>query len=296
MSNPLQKLLSLWGRNHYRAITHSLAQLSRHLWSSILTFFTLGLCLAIPLGLYSLTTALKPMANDWQDGARLSIFLKKSISETEQQALMNKLARSALVSTLRYESPTEVLENFQNEVNLPEVVEYLPENPLPGVITFIPNTADAEAIQTLKASLLQESGIEDVVVDLDWVLQLQALMATLKTASVFLGILFGLMAIFVVQNTLRLSFTKHQEDIRLLSLIGATRPFIRRPFLYRGVWIGFGSSIIALCVLWSGLYWFAQKTQFPVLLQGFSVIDTFLFILIGATLGWIGARLATLNI
>lgn len=296
MLNTIQEWISLWRRNHQRAFKQSLQQLWRHRLGSLLSFFSLGLCLAIPLTLYSVTHSLTPLTKDWQKGAKLSIFLKKTIEESEKETLMQKLARSPLVSSLRYESPTQVLDQFKEAVNLPELVNELPQNPLPGIITFIPNTTDLESLTVLKNSLLANTSVDDVVMDTEWLAKVQTFVNTLHHTALVLSVLFGTMAVFVVQNTLRLTFTKHQEEIRLLSLIGATKAFIRRPFLYRGTWIGLISAVFSLIILWSGLFWFSRLTNFPDLLQGISIFHAFLFLGIGATLGWIGARLATITL
>jgi cell division transport system permease protein len=103
----------------------------------------------------------------------------------------------------------------------------------------------------------------------------------------------------IVSNTIRLSLMRHRRDIDVLSLIGATAGFIRRPFLYRGFWLGFGGGLLA-CVIISLLTLYlgsavdkvASLYGSPFRMHGLSTLSSLYLVAVASFLGVLGARLA----
>ncbi len=299
MLNGIEMIFS----HHQRALIDSWRQWWQMPFTTLFTLITLALCLTLPLGLYTAYKNLAPLTDTWATGSRLCVFLNKDLSKEVQQTLVNTLAQDPRYQALHYESPEEVLANFSHKAQLPELTQHLPENPLPGVITLTPTHPDPANMQALKQHLLATVGVADVVVDLEWIQQLHVFLGLMKHLLWLLTAVFSVMAILVISNTLKLTFAQHEDEITLLSLIGATAGFIRRPFLYRGLWYGLGSGMLA-CLLTQGLIlWIAptllhffattEHNTFGIqLLQGSEML---LFIGGCALLGWIGARAATIH-
>jgi cell division transport system permease protein len=68
------------------------------------------------------------------------------------------------------------------------------------------------------------------------------------------GVLLGVAIIIIIGNTIRLDIQNRREEIEVTKLIGASNAFVRRPFLYTGLWYGLGGGLLALALVGYGLY------------------------------------------
>ena len=125
------------------------------------------------------------------------------------------------------------------------------------------------------------------------------MMALGQRMTLALAALLSLGVLLVIGNTIRLSIESRRDEIVIVKLVGATNAFVRRPFLYTGLWYGLGGGlvswlIITFTVIWlsgpvanlAGLY----QSQFELLGLGFG--QTLLLWLAGGSLGLGGAWLA----
>jgi cell division transport system permease protein len=111
-----------------------------------------------------------------------------------------------------------------------------------------------------------------------------------------LAALFGLGALLVVGNTVRLDIQSRREEIGVLQLLGATDGFIRRPFIYLGAWYGLGAGLLALAlVLGAGM---ALRAPLDALahsygstfaLDGLDPARAGLVLVAALIIGWLGA-------
>ena len=124
------------------------------------------------------------------------------------------------------------------------------ENPLPDliVITAHDDMSDRAALIALRDRVLARTEVDAVELDLAWVDRLAAILETLRRVLQVLFAMLGLGILLIVGNTIRLSIESRREEIRIIRLFGATDAFIRRPFLYTGLWYGLTAGGVA-CAL-----------------------------------------------
>ena len=127
------------------------------------------------------------------------------------------------------------------------------ENPLPDLIVVTPRigTPDREALVALRDRLSAQSEVDSVEIDLVWVDRLAAIIETLRRITQVLFVMLGLGILLISGNTIRIGIESRREEIGIIRLFGATDAFIRRPFLYTGLWYGLTSGGIA-CLLVAG--------------------------------------------
>jgi cell division transport system permease protein len=92
-----------------------------------------------------------------------------------------------------------------------------------------------------------------VQVDTDWVRRFHAILDMLQRAIAMGAALLGAAILVVIGNTIRLDIQNRREEIEVTKLIGASNAFVRRPFLYTGLWYGAGGGLIALALVSLGL-------------------------------------------
>ena len=136
-------------------------------------------------------------------------------------------------------------------------------------------------------------------VDLQWVRRLDAITNTLERGVGILAALLSAAVLLIVGNTIRLEIQNRHSEIEIVKLVGGTDAFIRRPFLYEGIWYGLLGALIAIVLVLLALYLMQgpverlvglYETRFDLTLL---TSGTFLGILFGSPLlGLTGAWLA----
>ena len=231
--------LSAWAIAHGRALVSSLGRLVRMPLSALMTVGVLAISLALPALFLLLLQNVERLSADWDRGASLSVFLDLSVEESRVQSLADELAQSPPVQAATIISPDQALADFRRMAGMDEALDLLDDNPLPAVIVLIPGPGlGAEGLQALGAEVQAADGVDSVRLDLAWVERLQSISDLLRRAVWLIAALLGLTVVLVVGNTIRLAIQNRREEIVIAKLIGATDGFIRRPFLYEGLWYG----------------------------------------------------------
>ncbi len=112
------------------------------------------------------------------------------------------------------------------------------ENPLPAVIIVRTRPAGADATKALAEELGKLPEAELAQMDAEWVQRFHAITGLAQRGVLILGALLAMGTLFIIGNTIRLEIRDRREEIEITALVGGTAAFIRRPFLYFGVWLG----------------------------------------------------------
>jgi cell division transport system permease protein len=102
-------------------------------------------------------------------------------------------------------------------------------------------------------------GVDEVVVDGAWIKRLNYLVLLGKKAMLIIAGLLGLALVAVIGNTIRMQILTQQAEIEVSQLIGATKSFIRRPFLYAGALYGLIGALFALLITYAVIMIFNQS-------------------------------------
>ena len=291
----------LYLARHLQVALNSLGRLYRAPFTSLMTTAVLGIAMALPTGLYLLTDNLQHLTRHWDSNANLSLFLRQDISVTGARQLADKLRNWEEIETLQVISPEQALDEFRQLSGFGEILDTLDENPLPTVLAIKPigSSANAASAASLLERLRGLSEVEFAQIDLQWVKRFNAIVNIIRRSIWILASLLGLAVLLIVGNTIRLEIQNRREEIEITRLIGATNSFIRRPFLYSGLWYGLIGAIIGGVMVQFGLWQLrAPVAQLASLynssfsLQTFSIAEALLLLLTGTVLGLIGAWLA----
>lgn len=286
---------------HVQMALNSLGRLYRAPLASLMTAAVIGIALALPSGLYLLTGNLQRLTTQWDGGAGLSLFLRHDVTLTRAEALADRLRGWPEVGELQLITPEQALGEFRKLSGFGDTLEALDENPLPAVlaIRLADGATGAAAASDLAQRLQALPEVDLAQLDLQWVKRFNAIVAIVERSIWVLAGLLGLAVLLVTGNTIRLEIQNRREEIEITKLIGATGAFIRRPFLYSGVWYGLCGALLAALLVelaflqlddpvrrLAGLY------QSGFRLQALSLGDTLGLLMAGALLGLLGAWLA----
>ncbi|WP_417344465.1 permease-like cell division protein FtsX [Ferrimonas sp.] len=298
---PLGRRFMAYLQSHFRHLFASLGELWRLPLTSLLTMAVLGISLSLPTVLAVLVKNSAQVQQHWTDPTEISLFLDAGLSEQRLASLQSQLRGMEEVGQVDYFTADDSLADFKAMSQFGEALQYLDDNPLPPVIRVLPSLQyrEVERLQRLKQKLSGLNGVEMARLDLEWLLQLKALMASLsKMAWGVAALLIGAV-VLVTANTIRMAITQRQDEIRVMKLVGATNGFIRRPFLYAGIWYGLSASVIAWTCVSAILIWFdgalaefVSSYQSNFRLEGLSLSELGAMVGTSVLLCWLGAWLS----
>ncbi len=225
---------------HVQVMLFSLGQLYRHPISSLITIIVIGIALSLPCGLYVLLKNIGSISGQWDNADTVSIFLQKNTTDKRAVQLSNELQLWPEIAQTTYQLASQSLVEFQQLSGLENLLDLLPDNPLPAVISISPinDNMSTDAINDLLADLQTLPEVEHVKLDMQWLERLRSITNIVYRGVIILGGLLSLSVLLVIGNTIRLAVLSRQSEIRVMKLTGATSGFVRRPFLYTGFWLG----------------------------------------------------------
>ncbi|KTD22004.1 cell division transport system permease protein [Legionella lansingensis] len=286
---------------HLQAANGSLTLLMRQPMATMMTVIVIAITLTLPALFWVFSDNLQNITKHWQRGGHISLYLKTALSATEEQGLLEQVRAMDGVGKASLKSSAEGLTELQKQEGMHDIMRYLPENPLPAVIEVIPALALSQPfqVQQLFTRLQTLPQVEQAKLDMEWITRLHAILGFASKAAQAIMALLASAVVLIIGNTLRLAIHNRQEEIRVLKLIGATDPFIARPFLYSGVWYSLAGAILA--VLFVNIFMLAfavaikqlasaYQMHYPIM--GLTVKQAYLLVLVSSILGWLGARLS----
>ncbi len=290
-------LLRGWLRHHFYALFSTLGQMARAPVSSLMTAAVIGIALALPTGLYLLLQNALQVSRGWEVSTQISLFLDTEVGDDRAAELAETLRARPDVASVKLLRKAEALEEYRRFSGFAEALAALEENPLPAVLVVKP--IRAERSQALLADLENLPAVNVAQYDMRWLKRLYAMMALVERGVWLLAGLLGLAVLLIVGNTIRLAIYNRQQEIEIIRLFGATDAFIRRPFLYSGMWHGLLGSLFAWLLVESAFWSLREPVAHLASLYAgeYSLItlglaDGLKLLAIGPLLGLLGAWLA----
>ncbi|OUS24403.1 cell division protein [Gammaproteobacteria bacterium 45_16_T64] len=287
-------------RNHHKVVAlESLQRLLATPIPTIMTVLVLAIAIALPAGLYVMLKNAQILSRDWDGSAQISLYLQQDFPMDKGRAFARKLEKRVDVARTQYISKAQALEEFQVLSGFGDLLSELDENPLPSVIVVYPSNRDVAQAEDLRQALDKFQQVDAAQLDAEWVQRLHAMLDLAERLVFALGVGLGLAVLLVVINTIRLAIEARRDEIVIVKMVGATDAFVRRPFLYCGLWYGFAGGLIALIIIESILFWVDSPVgQLANLygssfdLSGLGFVNTLMLFSASAFIGWLGAWLA----
>lgn len=293
--------LRAYARDHARSLVFSLGKLYRQPFASVLTLLMIAIALALPASLFVLLNNLQGVTQKWDDAGEITIFLKSDTGLDSINKLRQRIQNYAEIASVTYVSAEAALKEFSARSEFGHLTEGLEENPLPPTLIASPKleSKNNNALQKLVSEFQTFKHVEHVQLDMLWLQRLQSIAQIVHRVIAVIGILLALSVLLVVGNSVRLDIQNRREEIEVTKLIGATNRYIRRPFLYGGLWYGLLGGILALILVFSvllvikspvqnliGLYETSFRLIFPSFEQSVALLLT------SISLGLIGSWMA----
>jgi cell division transport system permease protein len=289
-----------WLQHHRLSAADSLVRVLDNLGSSLLTWLVIGIALALPVGLNVALDNVSQVSASWDSPAQISLFLQDGVASERAQQLGSELAARADVADAHFISREEALEEFRNLSGFADVLANLEENPLPNLILVTPlPTLDESAVLLLRVDLQGSPEVAEAVLDMEWLQRLNTLMELSRRIVLAVGGMLVIGVLLILGNTIRLAIESRRDEIVIVKLVGGSNGFVRRPFLYTGLWYGVGGGALAAVLVSTALWFLAEPIgQLALLyesafhLSGLGVMGALNLVILGGLLGLAGAWLA----
>ena len=293
--------LRVWREQHAWCCKASLRALGARPFGTALTVIVLGFALTLPLAFYLLLSNVQRLAGTVSESQSINVFLKPTANARAADALASQLRTRAEIAQVTVKSPAQGLSDLAAVQGFGDALHALPDNPLPYALVVQPqNGLTRTQIDALAAELRALPLIDLVQDNGTWRSRLDALIVLGRRITALLAALLAIAALGVVGNTVRLDIRARADEIAVQRLVGASASFVRRPYLYEGIWYGLAAGVIAVALLLAlemGLAppvraLAASYTQ-QIAFGGLSAAVLILVPLAAALLGWVGAFLAS---
>jgi cell division transport system permease protein len=256
--------------------------------SIALVLFLLGI-----LGLLVLNA--KRVSEYVKENIGFSIMLKEDVKEVDVIRLQKMLDAKNYVKSTKYVTQEEAAEELKEELG-EDFVSFLGYNPLLASIDVHLNAsyANPESIEQIKQDLRKYNQIKEVFYQKSLVeLINQNIRKIGLIILVFSGLLF-LVAVALIHNTIRLSIYSKRFIINTMQLVGATRGFIRRPFIFTGVMQGVYASLLSIALLTGVVYLIQDEFSEIISLQDYRILALLfgIVLLMGVVISWISTFMA----
>jgi cell division transport system permease protein len=284
---------------HSRAVGQAARRLARKPFNTVLSALVIAIALTLPALGYVMLDSLGGLVRGMSGRPEISVFLRKDVTTAQANAVENRLRGDSRISALRFVPRDVALKQLAARGGFADVDEALANNPLPDAFVLEPVGSDPDEFELLRKTISIMPEVGFVQLDSQWVERLHGIIGFVRGMLLFVAVLLGLALVIVTFNTIRLQILTLRHEISVSLLLGATRAFVRRPFLYYGLLQGLAGGLLAWLALLVLMQWigpqiqqFAQSYNIvidpkgPVLVQGLALAG------FAGFLGWAGAGLS----
>ena len=247
--------MAAWLTAHASTSIGALGRLARHPLSSLMIILVIAVTLALPAAINLVAKNARALSAGWDNALDFAVFLKQGITADDAAALARLIEQRADIDSVQFISATQALTDFREQSGFGAALDQLPDNPLPHTLVVRPGPGNTSAsLVLLQEELANLPEAEYVQVDTEWVRRFHAILDIVRQAIAIGAALLGIAIVVIIGNTIRLDIENRREEIEVTKLIGASNAFVRRPFLWSGFWYGLLGGLLALGLVWYGLY------------------------------------------
>jgi cell division transport system permease protein len=221
-------------------------------WINFLSMLTIAMGLLVITLMVSTIYNINLFARKLPERFFVVAYLGDRVNEQQAQDIVTSLKERSGIEKVKYVSKADALKELRTSLKDAEyILEGLNENPLPASIEirFKKEAVGPESVKAFVNSLKKIEGIEDVQYGERFLLSIHSLKTAVETIGLILTMVTISGIIFICYSTVKILFYRRKEEIETLKLLGATRTFIRTPFVIEGGVIGVVGGVLCMLVV-----------------------------------------------
>jgi len=233
----------------------------------------------------------------------VTMYLKEGVAEKTVSEFIRELESSPQVRSVRFISKDMALELFRDELGARgSFLEGLDENnPLPASVDLVlqPDELNIDGVRGSIERYRSHPAVDEVIYGSEWVEQVQKVLNVFRLFGYVTLFVVLLVIVFLIANTIKLVIYSRRDEIEIMQLVGATRGFVRIPFVIGGVVQGLLGSVLGLILLKASYALLNFEMRHSALLGAavpellfLSPVALITIILVGLLIGAIGSYFA----
>lgn len=221
---------------------------------SVVTSITLVLFLLGMLGLLVLNA--KSISDNFKEQVVLTIYLEDTSKGVEIKQLEKSLTFSQYVKQTEFVSKESAADFMKLEYG-EDFLDDIGYNPLKNSIqvNLKADYVTARRLDSISESILKKNFVEDIKYDKDLVSLMNSNVKKISFWILIISVIFTAIAVLLINSSIRLAVYSKRFSIKTMQMVGATKKFIRRPFIWRSVRLGIIGSLIAVSAMAIALYY-----------------------------------------
>ena len=246
----------------FRHIRDGFVGVKRHFGNALssiaavtITLLLIGVFVVLFLNIRSLTEEI-------EGSISLSVLLNYEVDGEQREVIKSDIEMINGVESVEFRSKDDEFDYYVSQYSDEEVIDfynlYREDNPFHDI--FLVNVNDAKSLDSVKNQLLKLNGIDSVY---DGGSNTYLLVDILNKVRVFGGILvfgLGLLAVYLIYNTINVTISARDTELKIMRNVGAKNSYIRAPFLVEGIIIGILGSIIPIVGIVIGYQYLLEAT------------------------------------
>ncbi len=246
------------------------------------------------LGLIVLKT--NSIANHFKEKITLTIFLKDNAKNKDVEILKAELKKAEYTKSIKYISKKEAADIYSNDIG-EDFLEFLGENPLKNAIdvNLKSEFVTPQQMSKIEKNMLIRSIVAEVTYDKPLIELLSKNVSKLSFWMLLLSALFGIIAVVLINSSIRLSVYSKRFTIKTMQMVGATKSFIRTPFIWQSVKLGIVGGFVAIGGLVILIFYMNDMIPEIQLLSDIKLLGILFItiILLGIFITWLSTFFAT---
>ena len=295
--------MSNWLNHQLQAIRLVLLRMQENLLSSFMICLVVGVAMCLPSLFYLGVDNLSKLTDHMQNETEISLFLKQDASKSTSSEIDSLLANNPAIKKHHFVSKDDAWQQLQakskDNSEVGDVINQLGKNPLPDAFFIQAKSSDPETLETLRLELQNIPGVEQALLNTEWAKRLSTLLSLSKKLIFFVAILLAVVLLVIIGNTVRMQILTQKDEIEVSYLIGATKSFIKTPFLYAGMLYGLFGGLLAILMITGMIQTFNYSvSQISHLYSSdfsLSLLNGKLYLTVIASavvIGWVGSYVA----
>ena len=237
-------------------VSRTMANIRQNVFVNVVTIGTISLALLIVSLFLLVFVNLESAADNWSERVQVTVYFDHELTAQEQTALRGKISAIPGTAMVGYVSRDEALKRFKNRLRGQEtLLDGVRPEVLPTSIEIALKRSyrDTQGVESYVTTLKRIPGISEVQYGEEWVRRFNTFLNFMRMLGALLGAFLVVAVLFIVSNTIKLTIYARRDELEVMSLVGATRFFIKAPFLIEGILQGGAGALIAIGLL-LGLY------------------------------------------
>ena len=238
---------------------------------------------------------IKNVSKNFKESLTMSIYLKDNAKLVDLNQIKNSLVTSLYVKDLNYISKEEAVSIMKTEFG-EDFINELGYNPLVNSfdINLMSEYVEGRKIDSISNSIQKNNFIDDIQYDRDLVSMMNTNMKKITLWMFPITIILFIISVLIINSSIKLAIYSNRFTIKTMQLVGATKKFIRRPFIIKNILLGICSSAIASSLLYFTIFYLDNKIPFIDIINNVYIIYLILAVtFLGVLITWISTYFAT---